>query len=353
MTMSENLIFSIEKHVGLITLNRPAALNALTHPMILALHEQLQAWETDTIIHAIVIQAADGRAFCAGGDVRAVYEAGHHNPLAALSFFRDEYRLNHFIHNLKKPYIALMDGLTLGGGVGISLHGSHPVASDRFAFAMPETSIGFFPDIGSSHLLSRYPNGSGQYLGLTGHRLNPLEARALGLIHSVIPAHAMPLLLASLINANLTQNAHAAVDACLRPYQQPHTTTPGLVHAEEIATCFSQPSVLSILQSLDNLGNDWARETQLTLLQKAPMSLHVTLEQLQRAKGMNLAECLQMDYGLTYHFMQKPDFYEGVRALLIDKDKSPRWTPASLDAVDLNEVATYFVAPLDDALPLW
>ena len=350
--MLEHLIFSIEKHVGLITLNRPAALNALTHPMIFALHAQLQAWEADTSIHAIVIQAVDGRAFCAGGDVRAVYESGRHNPLAALSFFRDEYRLNYFIHDLKKPYIALMDGLTLGGGVGISLHGSHPVASDRFACAMPETSLGFFPDIGSSHLLSRCPNGYGAYLGLTGHRLDPFEAYALGLIHSIIPAHRMPLLLESLINADLTQNAHAAVDACLQSYQEPHTKADSLVHSEEIAACFTSPSVLSILQSLDNLGNDWARATRVTLLQKAPMSLYVTLEQLQRAKGMTLAECLQMDYGLTHHFIQKPDFYEGVRALIIDKDKSPRWTPASVDVVDCNEVEAYFMAAVDELLPL-
>jgi enoyl-CoA hydratase/carnithine racemase len=159
--MAHDLIFSIEEHIGLITLNRQHALNALTHEMILALSNQLRIWELDSNIHAIVIQAAEGRAFCAGGDIRSLYQHGRDNPIASMAFFYDEYRLNHQIYALKKPYIALMDGFTFGGGVGISLHGAYPIASERFVFSMPETGIGFFPDIGVSHILSNCKNGFG------------------------------------------------------------------------------------------------------------------------------------------------------------------------------------------------
>ena len=172
--MTDDIVFERKQQIGLITLKRPQALNALTLPMIKALQQQLLQWEGDKSIHAVVIQADVGKAFCAGGDVRWLYESGLAKNPEQMQFFWHEYRLNHTIHQFKKPYIALMNGITMGGGVGISLHGSHPVATENFVFAMPETGIGFFPDIGASYLLARCPGQTGIYLGLTGNNLGPL-----------------------------------------------------------------------------------------------------------------------------------------------------------------------------------
>lgn len=171
--MTEEVLFSQEGQLGFITLNRPKALNALTLTMIMALQKQLSIWKEDYSIKAVVVQAVPGNAFCAGGDIRWLYNAGRSKDSEQMQFFWHEYRLNHFIHHFGKPYISLLDGITMGGGVGISLHGSHPVASERFVFAMPETGIGFFPDIGASYLLNRCPGFLGVYLGLTGNKLGP------------------------------------------------------------------------------------------------------------------------------------------------------------------------------------
>jgi enoyl-CoA hydratase len=349
--MSDDLLFSVEQHIGLITLNRPQALNALTHAMILALHEQLETWAADDNIHALVIQATAGRAFCAGGDVRGLFEAGRRDPTEPLSFFRHEYRLNHFIHQLKKPYLAFMDGFTFGGGVGISLHGSHPVASERFLMAMPETSIGFFPDIGASHLLTRCPGAYGMYLALTGQRLDASLAKSFGLVRAVIPSETWPLVLASLIETDLSTQAHERVNTCLMAYAQESASASE--HAHDIATCFDKPHLEHIFLALKALDNPWAQETLALLSEKSPMSLQVTFMQIKRAQGMSLLECLTQDYSLAYHFMKNSDFYEGVRALLIDKDKSPHWKPAALQSILPKDVAAYFIPPPSDIIPLW
>jgi enoyl-CoA hydratase/carnithine racemase len=310
--------------------------------MIIALQQQLQQWQEDSSIHAVVIRAAPGKAFCAGGDVRWLYEAGKNHDPKQMQFFWHEYRLNHFIHQFNKPYIALMDGITMGGGVGISLHGSHPVASERFVFAMPETGIGFFPDIGASYLLSRCPGVLGVYLGLTGNRLNPADAYHLGLIKHIIPADRFDDTLHKLIEADLSMNASVEVDKCLQQTAIPVQTTP---IAELIATinhCFNATEMEAIINNLTEVDDEWHRETLNTLQQKAPLSLKVTLAQIQKARALDMAECVTMDYCLVGHFMRDSDFYEGVRALLVDKDKSPRWTPDSLAKVTEAKVADYF-----------
>ena len=200
--MTQDILFTCEKHIGVVTLNRTKALNALTFQMLVALHDQLQLWDDDPAIHAIVVKAAEGRAFCAGGDVRLIYQFGLDANPQKMEFFAHEYRLNHFVHTLKKPYIALMDGITMGGGVGISLHGSHPVATERFRFAMPETGIGFYPDIGASYLLSRCPGSFGVYLGLTGSQLGAADANALGLVKHVIGSEQLPAVMCDLVEAD-------------------------------------------------------------------------------------------------------------------------------------------------------
>lgn len=341
--METDVLFDQQSHLGLICLNRPQALHALTLDMVMAIDAQLSQWQTDPAIKAVIIQASPAKAFCAGGDVRWLYDRGRAEDPQQLDFFHHEYRMNLRIQQLGKPYIALMDGLTMGGGVGVSLHGSHPIASPRFVFAMPETSIGFFPDIGASHLLARCPQATGCYLGLTGNRLNAWEAQAFGLVRGVMAAEDFPQLISALLDADLDQHPHAAVDACLAQISAVSGPGPIEQHLDCINACFAAPRVEDILAKLAEAGSDWAAETRQLLLQKAPLSLKVTRAQLAKAAGLSLADCLAMDARLVRHFMQGHDFYEGVRALLVDKDKNPQWQPDRLEAVTEAMVEGYFI----------
>lgn len=339
--MTETLLFSRRNHIGLVTLNRPSALNALNAPMIWALQHQLQAWQEDDAIHAVVVCSASDRAFCAGGDVRSIY-ALRHDHRQQMDFFHSEYRLNQLIHDFEKPYIAMMDGITMGGGVGIALHGSHPVASERFSFAMPETGIGFYPDIGASYLLSKCPGHFGIYLGLTGSRLGPMAARALGLVKYVIPSGQFSTVLEALVEANLSTDADAQVSRVLEAFTQP-VQTPELERLQlKVDACFQYDNLESIMSVLAAGDDEWYQKTYRVLTQKAPLSLNVTLAQLQKATLLCMDECLEMDEGLTRHFLCNSDFYEGVRALLVDKDNAPHWNPATFDQVTQTMVSDYF-----------
>lgn len=337
-----DVIFTQENHIGIVTLNRIKALNALTLPMILALQAQLQSWSTDNNIHAVVVRAVAGKAFCAGGDVRWLYETGQSDDPQQMQFFWHEYRLNYFIHHFPKPYIALMDGLTMGGGVGISLHGSHPVATDRFMFAMPETSIGFFPDIGACYLLSRCPDHFGTYVGLTGARLGAEDALTLGLVKQVVASNQLDQIINNLVTENLSEDAFARVTACLSCFGLPASTPAIMKLQHPISLSFGQSNLAAILNALEEGKDDWHHKTLHTMRSQSPLSLAVTLAQIQKAKLMSVADCLKMDFCLVNHFMRDHDFYEGVRALLIDKDKSPQWqlqTPAELTDA---KVSSYF-----------
>jgi len=340
--MTDDVLFAQEGHLGVITLNRPGSLNALTLSMILSLQRQLSLWKNDESIHAVVLRAVPGNAFCAGGDIRSLYYSGRVSDAEQMQFFWHEYRLNHFIHHFGKPYISFIDGTVMGGGVGISLHGSHPIASEHFVFAMPETGIGFFPDIGASYLLTRCPGYLGVYLGLTGNRLGAHDGLKAGLIKHIVSSEQMPALLDALMCANLSKDAFAGVDKCLHSY----AVVPSLEESSQIKpminVCFAHPTVEMIIESLQSIEGVWSVGVDNTLSQKSPLSLKVTLAQLQKAKGMNLAQCLQMDYDIVSHFMHGSDFYEGVRALLIDKDKKPKWNPAQLELISDAMVSDYF-----------
>ncbi|MBA2657366.1 MAG: enoyl-CoA hydratase/isomerase family protein [Tatlockia sp.] len=351
--MTVDLAFSREKHIGLITLTRPKALNALTLPMITALQQQLQLWQDDESIHAVVIQAEAGKAFCAGGDVRWLYEQGLAKNTEQKQFFWHEYRLNYFIHHYKKPYIALMNGITMGGGVGLSLHGSHPVATENFIFAMPETGIGFFPDVGASFLLARCPGEAGVYLGLTGSRLNADEAYSLRLVKSVVNSKHLPEVLATLVETDLSRDAHNRISACLQKFAQSTSQKFSILQQATIDSYFAKGTVEEILRALAKKGDEWSLATIKTLEKKSPLSLKITFEQIKKAKSFSMEACIKMDYVLVNHFMQNQDFYEGVRALLVDKDNSPNWQPQTLNQVSETQVADYF-ARLDTLeLPLF
>jgi enoyl-CoA hydratase/carnithine racemase len=340
--MSDEILFSVEGQVGLVTLNRPTALNALNLTMLLQFHEQLRHWKKDDHVKAVVVRAVPGNAFCAGGDVRMAYNLRDIGHADQLRFFWEEYQLNYAISQLGKPYIALMDGITMGGGVGISLHGSHPVASERFVFAMPETTIGLFPDIGASFLLNRIPGALGVYLGLTGARLGPQDAMKAGLIKQAIASDKMHECVEALTYEELSEDAFGRVDACIQHYVMSAVTTEKSQINPLIDTCFSKSSVEAIITSLQQSDTEWAKGIYDSLHLKSPLSLKVTFAQLQKAKGLSLADCLKMDYDLMGHFLRGTTFYEGVRALLVDKDKNPQWDPARLDLVSDEMVASYF-----------
>jgi enoyl-CoA hydratase len=325
--------------LAIVTLDRAQALNALTLDMAEQLDRRLIAWASDPAVAVVVIRSASGRAFCAGGDIRALYDAGRRNDPYAADFYRTEYRLNHRIKTFGKPYLALLDGFTMGGGVGLSIHGSHRVVTDRCQFAMPETGIGFFPDVGGSWFLPRCPGALGTYLGLTGARLGAAD-----MLYCGLATHYMLSDDVAALPGALERGAHAgAVEASLARHAKQPGPAPLAQHHPAIDRCFAADTVEEVLARLEGEGTPWALETASVLRRKSPTSLKVTMRQLQvGAKLESFAAAMRMEYRLARHFMTAPDFYEGVRAAVIDKDQSPRWQPASLEEVSDDVVARYF-----------
>lgn len=328
--------------LGVIKLNRLDSLNALTHDMITAMFEQLLEWRQDASIKAVIIKSLHEKAFCAGGDVRALYDKKQANDETICQFFYDEYRLNFLIHQFRKPFIALINGITMGGGVGVSIHGSHRIAIEEVMFAMPETGIGLFPDIGGGYLLSRCPEPYGLYLALTGDKINAADALYLELIDRVIAQDEVEPLISDLLAAEMKHEANTVVSHIKRSFcKEPQ---PGKLQEKRalIEKCFEADSVEAILEALQREDSEQAQRLHQQLLSKSPMSLKITFEQLKRSQGQSLASCLQMEYRMVNRFMQGHDFFEGVRALLVDKDKSPSWQPGSLAEVTDAMVESYF-----------
>lgn len=332
--MSDDILFEEAGMVGVVTLNRPAALNALTLPMVCALKHQLHLWNEDARVRSIVLKATPGKAFCAGGDVRWLYDNGRVHPEKVMAFFENEYAMNLSIATLKKPFVALMDGMTMGGGVGVSLHGEFPVATERFVFAMPETSIGFFPDIGASHLLNRLPGELGMYFALTGDRLDAGRAHEVGLVYACVPSSQLQEVQTAILQEDTSP------EVILAPWHTPvYSPWPERTIIDQ---CFAAESVEGILERLASCDAPFAQRTQETLRAKSPLALKVTFAHLKRTRGLSLADCLKEDYQLAGHFMRSQDFYEGVRALLVDKDKNPHWQPAGIHAVTSEMVEAFF-----------
>ena len=342
------VLFSVRGPLGLVTLNRPQALNALTLGMYLAFDGQLALWQADPAIKAVVVRGA-GRAFCAGGDVVHVAESGlagrsgsgDRGALARDAFFA-EYRLDRRIATLGKPYLPLLDGFVLGGGAGISLHGSHPVTTEHTRFAMPECVIGLFPDIGASHFLARCPGEIGMWLGLTGARLAAADLIYAGLARHYLPQAGLEALIADLEAADWSGDGAAVAEAVLAR----HATSPGepplAGHRAMIDRCFGLETVEEMVAALESEPDAFAH-AQLDALRKgSPTSLKVTLRQLREAAPLGLEDCLKMDFRLSQAFMLERDFYEGIRAQLVDKDKHPRWDPPTLAGVDAELVDRHF-----------
>ncbi|SDN53879.1 enoyl-CoA hydratase [Methylobacterium phyllostachyos] len=335
---TDEVVFEARGSLGLITLSRPKALNALTLGMIQAMQAQLQAWETDDRVTRVAVQGSGGRAFCAGGDVRRIYEAAKAGQTAAMfAIWRGEYALVAAMARYPKPIVALIDGIVMGGGVGISVHGPYRVASESYAWAMPEVGIGFIPDVGTTALLPRLPGHAGSYLALTGSKIGAGDALAVGLATHAARAADFPAILDALA-------AGGPIDEALAAHAAP-APPPGPVirEAGRIDTCFSANSVQAILDRLDAVqDSDFAAETARTIRLRSPTSLSLTYEQMRRGAGMTVLEAIRTEYRLVTRIMRGHDFYEGVRAVLIDKDNRPAWQPATLDAVDPDAIRAAF-----------
>jgi enoyl-CoA hydratase len=340
-----DVLFEQRGNIGLVTLNRPQALNALNHAMCIAIHAQLAAWASDSNIAAVVIQGAGDKAFCAGGDVVGLHTAGKTGSSDWEQFFFDEYRLNHAISTFPKPYIALLDGITMGGGVGLAMHGTYRVASERFLFAMPETGIGLIPDVGGTHILAHVPGQIGMYLGLTGARLKAADAVATGLCTHFTPSDQIPALLDALV----AQPQDIA--GVLARFNQPAGDAPLLAQQPSIDAHFGGATVEAIMISLC-LGDDWALGVRDNLLKLSPTSMKLSHRAVMAAKGQSLADCLTREYRIVCQIKYGTDFFEGVRAALIDKDRKPIWKPAALGDVTEDMLTPYFDAPAGGNLVL-
>ena len=331
--------------LGIITLNRPASLNALTYEMCVLIDQQLHFWETDPLIKAVIIQSALPDVFCAGGDVRHLYHQGQEKKYTEITqFFDVEYRLNHHIAHYKKPYIAIMNGLTMGGGLGLSVHGQFRVVTESLKMAMPETQIGFFPDIGGTYFLSRCPYEIGTYLALTGAVINAAEALFIHLADVIVPAHDVECMIKALQDSAFTDQDTDIIQACLQRY---HLTVEQPVFFSRrhiIEACFSKNTIETIIAMLTSYELEWCDAILAELHHKSPLSLKVTLEALRRGVSMDINSCQRMEANLCEHFIRSHDFYEGIRAALIDKDKKPQWAPATLDQVSVDEVNAFFLS---------
>ncbi len=338
----EEVLFEKRGRAGLITLNRPAALNALTLNMVRLMQRTLDDWATDDAVDRVVIVGAGEKAFCAGGDIRALYDWGRAGDGQFLDFYREEYRLDTTIKRYPKPYFAIMDGITMGGGVGVSVHGSHRIATDRLTFAMPETGIGLFPDVGGTYFLPRCPGETGLYLGLTGARIKAADAIYTGIADAHVPAERLDGLVAAFAEAD-------DIDAVIADHGSPAGDPPLDGARGDIDRLFAGECVAAILEALDADGGEWAERTSGTLRSKSPTSLRITYRQIREGAALEFEDCMKLEFRMVNRIMTGHDFFEGTRAVVIDKDQQPRWDPASLDAVSDALVDEYF-APVENEL---
>ncbi|MCH2549556.1 MAG: enoyl-CoA hydratase/isomerase family protein [Alphaproteobacteria bacterium] len=338
MTQENEVLFDVQGCLGLITLNKPKALNALSLNMVVSIHNQLIVWASDKTIELIVIKADGNRAFCVGGDVRALYDNRGTNY--GSEFCGKEYLLNTYLFNYPKPYLAFMDGAVMGGGVGVSIHGSHRIVTERTIFAMPETGIGLFPDIGAGWFLPRCPGEIGMYLGLTGYRLNAADCIYSGLADYYIPSNSLDTVVDKLSQIDVTRsNINDVLDEIsIRGYE---STLDQI--KKSIDRCFSADSVEDIISRLREEKSDWAEETINIITLKSPTSLKITFKQLRAGASMKIFEdVMAMEYRIATHVYKGCDFFEGIRAVVIDKDGKPNWDPSSLEEVASIDVDEYF-----------
>lgn len=351
--MSAHVIGTIKNRIGFITLDRAKALNALSLDMVRTLAAVLRQWEHADEVLAVVIRASTERAFCAGGDIRFFHQVGTASPAGGSAlledFFTEEYALNHLIHHYPKPYLAFMDGIVMGGGMGVAQGGPDSrlrIVTDRTAMAMPEVHIGLFPDVGGSYFLSRAPGKLGTWLGLTGQTIGAADALYADMADVCLPAAALPELLAALESQPFASSAD--VPALVRSYAAPYVaafdpdTSMLAMHREDIDRHFGHDTITAMVASLEKDGSEFSLKNLAALRRGSPLLLCVTLEQLRRGAGMTVADCLRMERTMVRHSFESTEVLKGIRARVIEKDNAPQWSPATLEEVSPAQVEHYF-----------
>lgn len=349
MSKNDDILLERKGRCGLVTLNRPKALNALTYDMIDKMEPAYIEWGGDADVYGIVLQSSGGRAFCAGGDLKALHDMWKAGKLdTTLERYICEYQHNWTLDRFLKPHVALMDGFVFGSGVGVSLYGTHKVAGENYRFAMPEVGIGFFPDVGGTHFLSHMPGQIGLYLALTGKQIDRADAYALGLLTHCIDAGEFKAVRDAMCEAD-------PIDPVLDSRHKDPGPSRLLEMQETIDRHFSKESVEEILASLDAAeGTDkqWAHETAAEIRKASPFSLKVAFRQVRNTGKPSLEEALALDARIAKIFLEREEFYEGIRALLIDKDDKPKWSPVTLSEVGDDEVEACFAVENSDFRPI-
>ena len=334
MTTEDTVIPSRDGRLGRILLNRPRVLNTLTLDMVRAMTQALIAFRDDPHVHAVAVEGAGERAFCAGGDIRALREGQLSGDRTGVEeFFREEYDLNLLIAGYPKPYIALIDGICMGGGIGVSVHGAYRVATEHAMFAMPETAIGFFPDIGGTFFLPRLPGQLGVYLGLTGLRTMGADAVHAGFATHYVSREKLPALSAALAEIGV---------AALARFNEPLPPDTMAPHLAAIDRCFSANTIGEIAARLAKEPGEWAKAALEAFHHVSPTALAFTLEAFRRGANLTLKDALHAEFLLTRTTMAYPDFAEGVRAMVVDKDRQPKWSPAGIGGIDQKVVEGMF-----------
>jgi enoyl-CoA hydratase/carnithine racemase len=346
--MSEHVQTRVAGGTGIITLDRPKALNSLSLEMVRALTETLLAWRDDAAVDAVVIKSSSEKALCAGGDIRFFHQAGHATPTGGSAlledFFTEEYALNHLIHFYPKPYISLMDGVVMGGGMGIAQGGPETglrIVTERTKMAMPEVNIGLFPDVGGSHFLSHAPGALGMVMGLTGLTIGAADALYVGLADVFVPGAELPALHA-LIAATPGKQLADAIRAFAAPFAQQAGASELEAQRALVDRHFGADSVQAVMVSLEGDDTPFAQKALAAMRQRSPLMMCVTREMLVRGATMDVAGCLRMERSLVRRNFEHGEVLEGVRALVIDKDNAPKWNPPGLDAVTPEMVARFF-----------
>lgn len=336
-TLQKPVTSSIVNNAGIITLNRPKALNSLNQEMINIMQSTLNSWIPENKVKLVIQEGAGGKAFCAGGDVRAITEEGlKGNTQAGKDFFGSEYKLDYGLATLPVPLVSLIDGIVMGGGVGISLHGKYRVATEKTLFAMPETGIGLFPDVGGGYFLPRMKYSElGTFLGLTGHRLKSIDNVHAGIATHICEKSKIPDLKSALTNCTNADSVESTLlefqESSLKSNIDLNTRFTLEDKLDLISECFKFDTISEIKTALKNSGDEWGVKQAGVLDKMSPTSLVITLEQIRRGKTMSLEEVLNMEHGIGSECMEGKDFYEGIRAVLVDRDNSPKWDQGEVD----------------------
>jgi len=345
--LEEDVLAEVRNHIGHLTLNRPSGLNALTLDMVRRLTQQLQAWSDDPQVHAVVLRGAGEKAFCAGGDIRSLYDSFKRGDTLHEDFFVEEYALDLAIHHYRKPVLALMDGFVLGGGMGLVQGADLRVVTERSRLAMPEVAIGYFPDVGGSYFLPRIPGELGIYLGVTGVQIRAADALYCGLADWYLDSARLADLDQKLDSLQWHESPLKDLQGVLAKLAVQRLPDPPLAALRPaIDHFFGLPDIPSIVEQLQEVtvadSHEWALNTVHLMQTRSPLAMAVTLEMLRRGRRLPLEQCFALELHLDRQWFERGDLIEGVRALIIDKDKNPRWNPPTLHGLDKSHVDSFF-----------